>query len=119
MAHARRSLRPWTSTAWAAALRLAAGVTTFCQQILQRGVVEHHVRVEALELRVLLLERLQPLGLGDLQAAELGLPGVEGRCDIPCLRQTSATLAPASCSRSTPMICSSLNLPRFMSDPFG
>ncbi|MFC5568200.1 hypothetical protein ACFPOC_17490, partial [Rubellimicrobium aerolatum] len=25
---------------------------------------------------------------------------------------------PASCSRSTPMICSSLNLLRFMSDPF-
>jgi len=29
---------------------------------------------------------------------------------IPCLRQTSAVDTPPSCSRNTPMICSSLNL---------
>jgi hypothetical protein len=29
---------------------------------------------------------------------------------IPCLRQTSAVFNPASCSRKTPMICSSVNL---------
>ena len=36
---------------------------------------------------------------------------------LPCLRQSSATVAPASLSRSTPMICSSLNLLRFISGP--
>src|SRR5262249_31730509 len=29
--------------------------------------------------------------------------------DMPCLRHTSAVVAPASCSRRIPMICSSLN----------
>src|SRR5690554_6139061 len=38
--------------------------------------------------------------------------------DIPYLRHSSDTFAPASCSRSTPMICSSLNLLRFISSPF-
>src|SRR5580693_9342709 len=34
--------------------------------------------------------------------------------DMPCLRARSAVFAPASCSRSTPMICSSVNLARFI-----
>src|SRR5262245_19726682 len=33
---------------------------------------------------------------------------------MPCLRQTSSVLAPASCSRRIAMICSSLNLERFI-----
>src|SRR5580693_3254691 len=33
---------------------------------------------------------------------------------MPCLRHTSATFIPASCSRSTPMICSSVNRLRFI-----
>src|SRR3954453_3250418 len=33
---------------------------------------------------------------------------------IPCRRHTSAVLAPASCSRKTPITCSSVNLDRFM-----
>ena len=33
---------------------------------------------------------------------------------IPCLRHTSAVESPASCSRSTAMICSSVNLDRFI-----
>ncbi len=36
---------------------------------------------------------------------------------IPCLRQTSPVLAPASCSRKIPMICSSVNRLGFMSIP--
>jgi hypothetical protein len=34
--------------------------------------------------------------------------------EMPCLRQTSATFIPASCSRRTPMICSSVNRLRFI-----
>jgi len=34
--------------------------------------------------------------------------------DMPCSRHTSDTFIPASCSRRTPMICSSLNRLRFI-----
>src|SRR6202795_2593247 len=34
--------------------------------------------------------------------------------ETPCLRARSAVFAPASCSRRTPMICSSVNLFRFI-----
>jgi hypothetical protein len=34
--------------------------------------------------------------------------------ETPCLRARSAVFAPASCSRSTPIICSSVNLARFI-----
>ena len=45
---------------------------------------------------------------GDRRA---GRSRADGRCfRIPCRRQTSAVGEPASCSRSTPMICSSVNL---------
>src|SRR5262249_34853661 len=33
---------------------------------------------------------------------------------MPCFRQTSSLLTPASCSRRIAMICSSLNLDRFI-----
>src|SRR5829696_8154945 len=33
---------------------------------------------------------------------------------MPCRRQTSAVFPPASCSRNTAMICSSVNLDRFI-----
>src|SRR3712207_4643167 len=51
----------------------------FCEQVLQAGVVEHGVGQEALELRVLVLQHLEAARFGDLQAAILGLPGVERR----------------------------------------
>src|SRR3954470_22895699 len=38
--------------------------------------------------------------------------------EMPCLRARSAVFAPASCSRSTAMICSSVNLLRFISPSF-
>src|SRR6202171_385046 len=38
--------------------------------------------------------------------------------ETPCLRARSAVFAPASCSRSTPIICSSLNLARFICPSF-
>src|SRR5262245_31078736 len=37
--------------------------------------------------------------------------------EMPCLRARSAGFAPASCSRRTAMICSSVNLPRFIVHP--
>src|ERR1700737_2195567 len=37
--------------------------------------------------------------------------------ETPCLRARSAVFAPASCSRSTPIICSSVNLARFICPP--
>lgn len=54
-------------------------VIRFCKQILRAGVVEHGTGQQALELGVLVLKALQPLGLGDLHAAKLGLLGVERR----------------------------------------
>src|ERR1700761_6067225 len=38
--------------------------------------------------------------------------------ETPCLRAKSAAFAPASCSRSTPIICSSVNLARFICPSF-
>src|SRR5436853_6881265 len=38
--------------------------------------------------------------------------------ETPCLRAKSAVFAPASCSRSTPIICSSVNLARFICPSF-
>src|SRR6202020_1748031 len=60
------------------------------------------------------LELLQPFGLGDIHAAVLGLPVVSVASETPCLRARSAVFAPASCSFSTPMICSSVNRARFI-----
>src|SRR3984885_4905819 len=38
--------------------------------------------------------------------------------ETPCLRAKSAVFAPAACSRSTPIICSSVNLARFICPSF-
>src|ERR1700688_4097329 len=38
--------------------------------------------------------------------------------ETPCFRARSAVFAPASCSRSTPIICSSVNLARFICPSF-
>src|SRR4051812_801839 len=38
--------------------------------------------------------------------------------DIPCLRARSAVFAPASCSFNTAIICSSVNLARFICPSF-
>jgi len=86
----------------------------FFQQFFQNRVVERRIGQQALELGVLVLERLQPRRLGDVQTAELRLPGVGRRRADPVPPAQIGGLAPASCSRSTPMICSSVNLDRFM-----
>ena len=86
----------------------------FCHEVVQRGVVEHRVGQQALRLAVLVLKLLKPLALGHIHPAELSLPRVERRCADPVLAQTSASGSPASCSRSTGMICSSVTLDRFI-----
>ena len=48
------------------------------EKVLQRGVVQHGVSQQPLELGVLILERPRPLRLGPVHAPVLGLPGVEG-----------------------------------------
>jgi hypothetical protein len=50
----------------------------FSDEILQRCVVQHLFGQELLEPPVLVLQRPQPLGVGRLHTAELGLPLVEG-----------------------------------------
>src|SRR5690554_6018418 len=49
------------------------------QKILQDDIVEHRVGQQALELSVLIFQRLQPGGFGDLHAAILGFQLVERR----------------------------------------
>src|SRR5258707_15838293 len=46
------------------------------QEVLQRRVVQHGISQQPLQPRVLVLQRPQPLGLGDVHPAELGLPFV-------------------------------------------
>ncbi len=70
---------------WATASRLAPGVRIFFEKILQRDIVEHGVGEQALQLGVLILERLQTLGFRHFHAAELRLPGVERGAADPVL----------------------------------
>src|SRR3954447_12797792 len=49
------------------------------QKVLQRRVVEHGIGQQPLQSRVLVFQRPQPLSLGDVQAAESGLPFVDAR----------------------------------------
>ena len=51
----------------------------FCEKVLQRRVVQHGIRQKALELRVLVLERPQPLRLRNFHGALLRLPVVDRR----------------------------------------
>ena len=88
-----------------------------CGHVPQHGVVQHRLGQELLQPSVLVLQRSQTAGFRYLQPAVLRLPLVKGCLLTPCLRQTSAVFAPASCSRSTAMICSSVNLVRFIVCP--
>src|SRR5262245_57467584 len=87
----------------------------FCSDLLEHGVVEDGVGQQLLQLRVLVLERPQTLGLRHLEAAVLGFPLVERGTADPVL--AAAVFAPASCSRKIPRICSSVNRLGFMSIP--
>src|SRR5580692_1783613 len=73
---ARRSLISNTVRRWATPWRIAAGPTIFCQELVQRRLVQHGVRQQSLQLAVLFFQRPQPLGVRHAHAPELGLPGV-------------------------------------------
>src|SRR3954454_3826303 len=77
--HARRSLIPNASRRWTTAFRFPAGVTTSFPKVVQRRVVEHGIGQQPLQSRVLVFQRPQPFSLGDIQAAESGLPFVDAR----------------------------------------
>src|SRR5205085_4297777 len=51
----------------------------FSQEILQRGIVEHGIGQHPLQPAVLVLQRPQPLAVGYIETAELGLPFIERR----------------------------------------
>ena len=55
------------------------------EQIIAIRVVEHHLGQELLQLRVLVLERVQALRVRHIHAAELRLPLVERRAGYPVL----------------------------------
>src|SRR5262245_30946002 len=66
----------------------------FCQQILQRRIVEHGVRQELFQPGILALKPLQPPGLRDLKPAVLGLPVVEARLADPVFAAQIGRLNP-------------------------
>jgi hypothetical protein len=74
----------------------------------------HRVRQQLLQPSVLPLKLLQPPRFGYVQAAELALPGVEGRLADPVLAAQIGRLRTQHVSRKTPMICSSVNRFRFI-----
>jgi hypothetical protein len=86
------------------AFALEGGPTIFLQKLAKRGGIKHLLGQKLLQLRVLVLELLQPFGLGHIHAAVLGLPVVSVASETPCLRARSAVFAPASCSFKIPMI---------------
>src|SRR5260221_11583506 len=67
---------------------------------------------------VLVLELLQALGLADIHAAVFGPPIIQRRLRDAVLAREIPFFAPASCSRSTPIICSSVDLARFICPSF-
>jgi hypothetical protein len=62
----------------AAIRRRAAGALSFCQQVLQRGDVEHRLRQQLLQAPVLALEALQALRVRRAHPPKLRFPAIEG-----------------------------------------
>ena len=93
------------------------GPYIFCRDFLHHLDLEVTLGHQLLQLGVLILERLQPLGVRHFEAAVLGLPFVERRAADPVRAAHIGRLHPASCSRKIPMICSSVNRLGFMSIP--
>lgn len=89
----------------------------FLQQFLHGRHVEHLLGDDALELRILRLERLQPPGVTRLHATVLLAPGVERRRADPVAPADLVHLRPGLLLLHTPMIFSSLNRLCFMALP--
>jgi hypothetical protein len=84
------------------------------QKVLQRRIVQHGVGQQPLQPRVLVLQRLQPLGLRDLDPAELRFPFVDAGVADAVLAAQIGDRNAGSCSFKIPMICSSEKRLRFM-----
>jgi len=84
------------------------------QQVLQHHFIERQIGYQALKACVLFIElpHLAQLARGEL--AVLLLPNVKVASLMPTLRHKSATGMPGSTSRKALLICSSLNLDRFI-----
>ena len=78
---------------------------------------QHLVGQQLLQLRVLVF-RGQAFGIGYIQPAIPRRPIYRVALAIPYLRARLPAFAPASCSRRTVMICSSVNRFRFISPSF-
>lgn len=63
----------------ATASHLAAGLTIFLQELLQRRRLQDLVGEQLLQLRVLVFRGLQTLGVGHVHPAILRLPVIQGR----------------------------------------
>lgn len=105
--HARRSLRRRSVPSQPIAARLATGVTIFCVQRFQRLIVEREVSDQVLQPST--HKRLYAARFADVQAAVLALLAMVHCSLMPFRRMTSRIFAPASTSRSMPMIRSSVN----------
>jgi hypothetical protein len=70
----------------------------FCGDLLEHRIVEHRLGQKLFELRILVLERLQPLGVRHVKAAVFGLPfvGSAPRTAIPA--------QPGITDRQTPIV---------------
>jgi hypothetical protein len=77
---------------------LGAGVTISSHEVLRRRIVQHGIGQQPLQPGVLVLQRLQPLGLRDLHPAELRFPFVNAGVADAMLAEQSAAETPASCS---------------------
>jgi hypothetical protein len=116
---ARRWEKPRSAIRRSTASRRATSSVIFSQQTLQGRHGQHRLGQELLKPAVLVLERLQLLGVRNVEPAVLRLPTIKVCGLIPCRRQTSSVVPPASCSRNTPMICASVNLLSFTSASLG
>jgi len=80
----------------------------------RQGSLQRQLGDDPLQLRVLLLEHLQPLHLGRHHPAALLAPIAEGRLSDTRLRQISPTDAPSSACFNTKAIRASVNLDLLM-----
>jgi hypothetical protein len=93
-----RHLRAWRRT-----------LPFFCKKLAECGGIQHLLGQQLLQLGFLVLKLLR-------LASETSIPPYLAfqlysvASEMPCLRARSPVFAPASCSRSTSIICSSVNL---------
>src|SRR5262249_54243550 len=95
--HAAQSTRerPETFTQLSSSSRRRGGPYIFCGDLLEHRLVQFCFRQQLLRLGVLILERLQPLGVRYLEATVLSLPLVEGRTADPVLAANIGRLSPS------------------------